>query len=136
MAATAQGQYGSQIWISKRTFRQADAVRPISARLIMGAVRENRAHAGLIIVSAHAPTEKATEVEKAEFDDALHSNLRCLYSAYPTHQIAVMMDANGTVGNIKSDGMGKCQVELETRNGELLRMFVNEFGVWCHQHVS
>jgi len=84
-----------------------------------------------ICISGHAPTEAALASEKEGFYDALHSNLRGMQSAYPSALVVCCLDANGTVGQTKANGIGECQPELETANGALLRNFLTEFHLYA-----
>ena len=130
-AASAEGLYGVQLWIAKQRFYIPKAIRILSTRLIMLATIEKQSKHVYICISGHAPTEAALASEKECFYDALHSNLRGMHSAYPSALVVCCLDANGTVGQTKANGIGECQPERETANGALLRNFLTEFQLYA-----
>ena len=126
---TAQGQYGSQVWVANKLGFRVQQELAVSPRImsVTGTMRgdSRRYH----FVSAHAPTEEAPQDDKNNFHDSLTSVLAKAKAACPSVIQFLMIDANGRVGSVAAECFGEASADPETQKGTLLRSTLTAAGL-------
>ena len=120
-AATKQGQYGSQVWISRKLGFRLQSDRAAHPRLmsVVGILKSDIRR--YQFVSALAPTEASSADEKSEFHDLLTSLLQEAKTKCPNIIQFVKIDGNARVGSVKAECFGDANAENESQNGMMLR---------------
>ncbi|CAK0788322.1 unnamed protein product, partial [Prorocentrum cordatum] len=117
--ADSDGQYGCQVWIATSLTFHPKSVRHVSPRLMTVAGYSVTLQRGLVVVSAHAPTEASTARVKDDFWDSLTAVVLNLRSQFPAYVVLAGLDANGRVQG-HGDAIGPCEPEPFTDNGNRL----------------
>ena len=127
-AANSRGSYGCQIWVHRSVRFRFFSQVTVSPRLLVVSVYAQLQKIKVHFVSAHAPHEMDSPRAKDEF----WSGLRTLFTRLEADRKASLylaIDANARVGSFVSASVGCAEAVKENANGELFRLFLQEFSL-------
>ena len=119
--ADENGGFGCQCWIRKHPFNRVLNWNAVNPRIMC--VAAEIMNSLTVNIVAHAPTEIAEAGVKIDFWTKLDEITVMLLTKYPRAAFNVMIDANGRIGSVFSEMIGKVAPEVENDNGARLRMY-------------
>ena len=122
-AGDAKGCFGPQLWVRRSSPLRALSFFARSVRIIE--VMIARGGEVWFAVSAHAPCEGATDVEKNFFYDDLSASVS--KAKRLGYKVLLFLDANARIGSTLSPYIGRCEIDAENDNGARLRGFAETF---------
>ncbi|CAK0905350.1 unnamed protein product, partial [Prorocentrum cordatum] len=126
-AADEHGGLGVQLWIRIDTCIQVLTWQAVSPRLLYAVLR--RKDATCFTIVAHAPIEHVADDVRCDWWDSLTNLTRTLLVKYSGMDYAVLVDANARIGSIPGVGIGPVCSQVENRNGQRLRTYLQTFAL-------